>query len=58
MENSTEKKEHKAPDDLVQFIFDTKNGKFDFGSTKCDMQVRRFPNYHQPSETVYLHGIR
>jgi hypothetical protein len=58
MEMMGEKKEFKAPDDLIQFIVDTRDGKFNCSTVTLTKNVSRLPNYQQIAEPVYLHGIR
>ena len=58
MEITGEKKEFNAPMELIQFIVDTKDGKFSGNTVTSSMQVCRMPNYYQAAEPVYLHGIR
>lgn len=53
-----EKKELKAPEDLIKFIVDTRDGKFKGPDVRIDMQAVRLPNYYYPMNPIYLHGIR
>ena len=58
MELKGEKEKYKAPEELIQFIVDTKDGRFNSSIVTLQKHSVRLPNYHQPSDPVYLHGIR
>lgn len=48
----------KAPEDLIQLIEYTREGKFSQVPIKVDESVVRFFNYYYPTEPILLHGIR
>ena len=58
MELKDKKKEYNAPEEIIQFIVDTRDGKFNSSTVRLDVPAGRLPNYHHPTEPVYLHGIR
>lgn len=48
----------KAPEDLIQFLEYTREGKFSQTPTNVDMSLVRLPNYYYPTAPIHLHGIR